>query len=138
MSAYVVSMETISVITDAILSYGIPYIGEHYEPPARFYISDINRDRKAIGQGLLRQNYASVNYRYGEDTPAPEFEYKDVDWDFGTLLGCIECYEYQACETPDYSDSAIHRALNEIKTTMLPKIIKEVLLQEVPWGYREQ
>ena len=137
MSAYIVNMETISVIADAFSKYGIAYKGEYYEPPACAWLIDIDDERRRIGQSLLCQNYASVNYRYSEDESAPDFEYKEVEWDFGTLLGCIQCYEYQACETPDYYESEIHKSLDEMKKDMLPRIIEGVLHQEIPWGYRD-
>ncbi len=86
---------------------------------------------------LLDQNYKSVNYRYSEDVQTPEYEYEDVpfeDFNEGVLCGCIDCFEYQACETDDYFTSAMHDSLQEVKNKMLERYIENAG-HEIPWGY---
>lgn len=133
MSAYVVNYETISVIVKGFVMYGVDYEVENYTKPIQIVI-DLNELRNTIGQSLLDQNYKSVNYRYHEDDPTPKFEYKDLNVNPGMIYGCIECYEYQACETEDYFNSAIHWSLVELKEAMLKHYIKNDGC-EIPWGY---
>jgi len=87
-SAYIVNDETISVIVKGFVEYDVDYTADDYRP-----------DRCSIGQSLLNQNYKSVNYRYNESTKPHSFQYTNININEGMLLGCIDCYEYQACET---------------------------------------
>lgn len=130
MSAYIVSDETISVIAKGLVEYGVECRGVHFDT---MQVILVNGRYKPIGQWLLDQNYKSVNFRYGEDTPTPEFEYKDVEADLGVLLGCIECYIYQACETADFTESEIYKSLMQLKDRMLKRLIKEKGY-EIGWG----
>jgi hypothetical protein len=69
-----------------------------------------------LGQTLWTENYASVNYRYAEDTPVPEYIWESVpevaegqELHVGHLLQILKAanvYEYQSMEHPGWSDSA--------------------------------
>lgn len=128
MSAYVVKDETISVIVKALEFYEVEYEADGYKNPIQI-IYNLAELRQKIGQSLLEQNYKSVNYRYNENTQAHEFQFKDVNLtenrkiNTGLILGCIRCYEYQASEPNDYSNSKIHMTLNYLKEKMLAKYI---------------
>lgn len=130
MSAYVVSHETISVLVKAFEIYGVDYKAENIN-------NDLNK-KKRIGQSLLDQNYASTNIGYSEKELnsfiTPEFIYKDLDVDAGTIYGCIQCYEYQACETDDYFESKLHFSLMRLKDAMLKRYIRNENLK-IPYGY---
>ena len=63
-----------------------------------------------------------------------KFEYKNIEVNQGMILGCIECYEYQACETDGYFNSAIHWSLVNLKEAMLKRYIKNDGY-EIPYGY---
>lgn len=127
MSAYVVSHETISVLVKGFEIYGVDYKAENIN-------NDLNK-KKRIGQSLLDQNYASANQLYSEnELVTPEFIYKDLDVDAGTIYGCIQCYEYQACETDDYFESKLHFSLMRLKDAMLKRYIRNENL-EIPYGY---
>jgi hypothetical protein len=52
----------------------------------------------------------------------------------GIILGCIECYNYQACETEDYFTSDLYYSLQELKTAMLERYITNEGF-DIPWGY---
>ena len=133
MSVYVVDHRTISVIVKGFEIYNVDYEAENYTKPIQIVIK-LKELRDAIGQSLLDQNYKSVNYRYHEDDPTPKFEYKDLNVNPGMIYGCIECYEYQACETEDYFNSVIHWSLVELKEAMLKRYIKNDGYK-IPWGY---
>lgn len=130
MSAHVVSHETISVLVKGFEIYGVDYKAENIN-------NDLNK-KKRIGQSLLDQNYASANQRYSENELnsfiTPEFIYKDLDVDAGMIYGCIQCYEYQACETDDYFESKLHYSLMKLKDAMLKRYIRNENL-EIPYGY---
>ena len=135
MSAYIVSNKTISLIARAFCEYGVNYNADNYEPSTMGTIL-LNVRQEEIGQSLLDQNYKSVNYRYGEDEETPKFEYEDVDdyiRDLGAIIGCINCYNYQACETPYYDSSYIHDSLNDLKEEVYERAIKQLGYEE-PWG----
>lgn len=127
MSAYVVSHETISVLVKGFEIYGVDYKAENIN-------NDLNK-KKRIGQSLLDQNYASANQLYSEnELVTPEFIYKDLDVDAGIIYGCIQCYEYQACETYDYFESKLHFSLMRLKDAMLKRYIRNENLK-IPYGY---
>lgn len=126
MSAYIVNDKTISVIAKGFVEYGVGYTTEDYRPERKDKFHN-------IGQSLLNQNYKSVNYRYKESTKPHSFQYTNIDINEGMLLGCINCYEYQACETPDFFNSPIHTCLLRLKQAILEKLIKQKG-QEIPWG----
>lgn len=67
----------------------------------------------------------------------PKFELAEVEYNEGVLLGCIDCYIYQACETDGFFDSALYGSLQRLKNAMLKKMI-QAKGQEIPWGYPEE
>lgn len=135
MSAYIVSDKTIHAIVKGFEIYGVEYAAENYEKPIQVIIN-MNEVRNGIGQSLLDQNYKSVNHRYRENTETPEYRFEDVEINAGVLLGCIECYNYQACETPDYFQSDLFYSLERLKKAMLKRFIHEKGY-DIPWGYEE-
>lgn len=132
MSAYIVNNKTISAIAKAFVMYGATYSAENYNPNPT-WIKSLHTTAAEIGQSLLEQNYASVNFRYREETPAPPFEYADVDINEGIVTGCIDCYIYQACETNDFETSELYYSLIRLKDRVLERLIKRAG-QEMPWG----
>lgn len=133
MSAYVVDNKTICALVKGFEYYGGGYKAENYQAP-KGWIIDIEDERSAVGQSLLDQNYKSVNCRYGEDTPTPKFKYEDVKVDAGIIYGCIQCYEYQACETPDYWESELHYSLVRLQTRLLEHLLRKSNMK-APYGY---
>ena len=139
MSAYIVSDETVSVIVKAFEVYKVNYIGEGYN---EFKIDNLDKKRQAIGQSLLNQNYKSVNYRYREYDEPHKFRFTDINLmvngklDKGLIVGCIDCYNYQACETEDYWQSHIYHSLRWLKDKILDQYIKQDGFEK-SWGYRK-
>ena len=136
MSAFIVNKQTIDVIVKGFEVYNVRYDAENYKPLAGFII-DAQEMRNRIGQSLLDQNYESVNYRYRENVRPPKYEYEDLpfrEFNEGLLCGCIDCFEYQACETENYFTSQMHFSLQEVKNKMLERYIENAG-QDIPWGY---
>ena len=118
MSAYVVDNETIHALVKGALEYG--YEGE--------------KSADELGQWLLEQNYASVNYRYNEHEQARKYVYEDVEIDEGIVYGCIENYEYQTCELPDYDTSEVWWFLYGLRKALLKRLVHATGLKAY-WGY---
>lgn len=133
MSAYIVNNNTIHAIVKGFRIYNATFAADDYKN-AVSVITSVKAMSNAIGQSLLNQNYKSVNYRYRENTSTPIYRYEDVKINEGILIGCIDCYEYQACETDDYFNSDIHYSLLRLKDKIIERMIKEKG-QEIPWGY---
>ena len=135
MSAYIISDETVSVIVKAFEIYNIT----HYSSDCNEFIE---KKRQTIGQRLVNQNYRSVNYRYIDQMTPHKFEFTDVNLmvngklDTGLIVGCIDCYNYQACETDDYWQSHIYHSLRWLKDTILNQYIKQDGFEK-SWGYRK-
>lgn len=142
MSAYIVSNKTISLIAKAFNDYNVTFKAEDYDPCASFIggcsaFIDSNKLTNAIGQSLLNQNYRSVNYRYDENEQPPKFKYEDVGdhiINLGDIIGCIDCYNYQACETPDYDESDIYKSLKNLKTAIYENAMRRLGYADYPWG----
>lgn len=135
MSAYIVDNETISALAKAFDVYEVSYKADNFVNTNNGIFVNVGRLRRDIGQSLLDQNYKSVNYRYNEDTPTPKFEYEDVEIDEGIVNGCIDCYNYQACETDDYFESDIYRSMLRLKNKMLERLIIRCGMDNDGWGY---
>lgn len=139
MSAYIVSDKTI----DAII-YGARVYAKNSPCFKRF---SPWADADVIGQALVNQNYASVNYRYEEKGEPHEYRFQDEDdwrvsailidksktYTLGEVYGAIRCYSYQACETPDWDKSGICRWLQSMESEIC-RIALERLGEDVPWG----
>lgn len=113
MSAYVVDRDTIRYLVSAAMSPRI--LGQSYHS-LRYQWGDHPFDLGCgdfeaaahIGQVLWNENQRSVNARYGDSDPAPEYG-QHVEW-FGTfdpvqVLKTISCLNYQSCETKDWENT---------------------------------
>lgn len=138
MSAYIVSDKTITAIVTAMqrkeFSTGLvnPKTMEEYNPRS---------NPQMVGQILLDQNYASINYRYDENKPSHRFTmdfktnergYRE-DFTLGEMYGSVRSYMYQACETPDWVGSDIYFAMCGLKDDLAEKMLDK-LGEEMTWG----
>lgn len=133
MSAYIVSDNTIHALVKAFEIYGVELKTDYKGIGGSGWIFDAQEQRNAVGQRLVDQNWASVNYRYGESNEPEPYEYNDIDVTEGDILGCIQCYNYQACETDDYYEGDIYNATVKLRNAMLERFIKNAG-QEICWG----
>lgn len=129
MSAFLVDPEHINVLVHAAtafrsgdtMSWCVPDDSEIY---GYRYVRADTESPDRIGQMLLDQNAASVNHRYDEDesyiyaysTP------KQRDWLPVDILGAISCYEYQACETPNWRDTEAHAFCEALRGRMIRRL----------------
>jgi hypothetical protein len=126
MSAYIVSNETINCIVHGMIDNRIIGILSAEE----------------IGQALLDQNYASVNYRYDEQTKPEKFRFERKGDMFGGILidvanaytdteiyGCIQCWQYQSCEDPNHRETEAWRRVERLEYALVEK-----KFPDYPWG----
>ena len=89
----------------------------------------------AAGDILACQNYRSVNYRYRESHPTPVYRFRfhslPPATELVTILKACACYDYQACETPDYERTEAARLVARIRNKAI-----ELLpgWGDAPWG----
>lgn len=133
MSAFVVSQSHL----DAIISNAGKFTNRISLPEG---ILELPNDADEIGQILLDENVRSVNYRYKENEPAPEYHWKPSTHNLGPveLLKVIGCLEYQSCECPDYPVTLAAVALAAIKAACISAIIKadtklKTAYSKAPW-----
>ena len=136
MSCYVCSDETISVIANAFAKYKVTYCEDFLNKPSIYTQCPNSIEVAKIGQSLLEQNYSSVNERYNENTPTPAFKLKKIkNVNEGMIIGCISNYMCQSCLTKDWMGSDIYMSLNNLKSAILERMIKDKG-QEIVWGIK--
>lgn len=95
MSAWIVSKKHIDVLISFAADHQITV--EHH---GWKYDVALNPDR--CGLELWAENHRSVNHRYQENTPCPEYHWTPDLRDEWVTLKTLNCYDYQACECDDY------------------------------------
>lgn len=109
MSAFVVSDTHLRVITNAWEKLDSQYL---YHNGKRHDLTP-----QAVGQILRVQNVKSVNYRYQERRRYGMFEHRPLrrHIDGIQLLKVLDCYEYQANETPNYERTLAAAIIQDIR-----------------------
>ena len=134
MSAFIVDPEHIHVLLWAASRPTSPYgpLVWYYDNPSREgRLTDDAID--TVGQMLVDENAASVNYRYNEDD-AYIYAYqrpRHTTWSGVELIKALHCYEYQSCEHPGWRTSQAHsfcRALEHRLIGELPGY------DDAPWA----
>lgn len=73
-----------------------------------------------IGEELIKENYASVNYRY-EDNADPEepFKFQRIgSIHKAQLLKAVRCYDYQSCEHPEWKSSEAYKLITHLEARL--------------------
>ena len=128
MSAYIVDNETINTIVNGFREGKIDLHNYKIAGDSQGCEHIAWNRSQMIGQALLDQNYASVNYRYDEDTTPGRFEFTKESGhvNLKELHEAIREYNYQACETPNYNQSGIKHALDRLNSWMTGRLLKMV------------
>lgn len=105
MSAWIVSKAHVDVIVHAL---GV----------REMFPEGMNPD--AVGAMVWQECHNSVNYRYSENTPRPDYGYAvpPVTWTPDQLLHHLECYDYQTCEHPTYEESQAYRLVTGLRDVL--------------------
>lgn len=122
MSCYVVNKETIDVLVYGIEKFQVE--GYLHCQSLKSIIISVESLRNEIGAILYKQNYDSVNNRYGEDNDPPYYEYEEpAEKTNADIYNAIGEFNYQACETDDYYHSDIYKCFKALKEKMLKRYI---------------
>lgn len=130
MSAYLVDYKTIQALVQfaARPEYGSP--ASYYWNGERFLITDESQ----IGQILWSENNRSVNYRYDEQKPNPNYKhthsYRLTPPPLHIIKLC-DCLDYQSCETPDWNTTEAHAVLQYIRERAIHELPG---YEDAPWG----
>ncbi len=142
MSAHIVHTTTI----DAIVSFAIQAGGSCPMPmsaAAEAWIAVRDADPNLLGQGLLDENYRSVNARYRRDDPVPVYVFRPtttgvVDHDGTTralepldIIKLCNCLEYQSCEHDGWDTSWAQAFLQSVVRAAVRRLPG---YDAAPWG----
>ena len=121
MSAYVVSEAHINALVTSWVDnrISVAIMG-------REFYSNSEKDMTEIGRVLLAANICSVLHRYPNDKPEmyadpSQYTFKRSRRPMTavqTIKAC-KCYEYQACETPEWFGSMAERIVDVIKDSVV-------------------
>lgn len=154
MSAFVVDRRHIDLIVSVIKE--LPADAEADESEVDLLRSSISRklsEREpeissrmgilgAVGEILIRQNVASVLYRYDNDeSMVPDYtrslyEYQPLPFrpTCAEVLKALDCYDYQACETPDWEQTTAHWITSTLRDYLI-KILPGY--DRAPWEWND-
>lgn len=81
-----------------------------------------------IGQMLVDENYRSVNHRYREQDEAYHYEFRMLSGkpDPKIVLQAIRCFQYQACECPDFEQTEAFAFTEMLKNHALSELLRDV------------
>jgi len=122
-SAFVVSKATIDVIVAAMVRLGL----------IEFDQAD------QTGQMLWNENYASVNYRYSDDSAAPPYVFPPMSIpkaheDPALVLKQVHCLNYQSCEHKEWESSRAKALLVELECSLARVLAQKLGYDKHPWG----
>ena len=124
MSVFIVSPEHINVLLDAALRYTDNIGMTVYTTDGQALTID-HTNRDAVGQTLLDTNAASAGARHQEHTELYIYSYATparFDWEAIDILKAISCYEYQACEAPDWDTSTAKAFCEALRRAVIPAL----------------
>lgn len=111
MSAFIVTDNTIN----ALLGFADAYTLQ------KFHVGSLNE----VGQILVDENYRSVNYRYKTDDKPHTYRYSRYTVKATDAAQHMDCYEYQACETPDWEITLAFRICAHLRRNICKRLVSE-------------
>ena len=119
MSAFMVDNDLIDLLVSAATPLGAERLGWYHGGVWHYGI-----DPTEVGQMMLAENRRSVDYLYDEREPIPDYAFRRVDGigeaiPWGQVALAIECFDYQACETPDWKESEAYAFCVALKDRLL-------------------
>ena len=128
MSAYIMNEDEINTIVSYFIDPNHATgegawlkIGDNYD-----YLNANNSAQ--VAKILMDENIRSVNSRYREETQSDyEFEYipSARKRPVGNIIGALECYEYQSCETDDWHESNAWEIVCGLRKALLKMIAEK-------------
>jgi hypothetical protein len=146
MSAWIVSHDHIDALLTAAKLWRM-----QDDLAFRFYEDGAPRftDWTVIGRKLLEENVRSVRYRYNDNGPEMDLPGKwgtVESYQFRTfepfihmqptklcvwVIKACDCYNYQACETPDYKTTVAYKIIDNIRDKAMCNLPH---YDAAPWG----
>jgi hypothetical protein len=103
--------------------------GEPWGPEAAKETNERRRELTAetahqVGAMLVAENQRSVNFRYDEEKMEDLYEYEPYRGKLTPVqvLKAIACFDYQACETPDWDESEAKAFCNALMHRMIVEL----------------
>lgn len=98
--------------------------GPEIDQIAQETMRQLTRDTAGtVGAMLLAQNRRSVDFRYDEtDIEEPYIHRPSSDRQPVAMLRAVSCYEYQACETPDWEDTEAARFCQALRAHLIRQL----------------
>lgn len=133
MSAFIVSPDHIDYLVQAAIAAGIGQPRIHWPADDPADRVPVTRDTAThIGRLLMAANVASVAYRYA-DIPRDELPgaapdaYTFTPYRVGMVtdaqaLKALDCFEYQACEHPEWQDSPAQRFCDILRGRIIRRL----------------
>jgi hypothetical protein len=145
MSAYIVSHATIDALVS--LAFDGPETDRPVSPDTVWVPSGYpGVDRDGVGAVLIAENVRSVRYRYpdsGDDLPGPLAHYWAEPYHYRHPvrrpspvegLALLDGYEYQACECPDWRDTAAAELVDRLRSALIATLPG---YDAAPWEWPE-
>lgn len=126
MSAYIMNDHEINTIVSYFIDPNNGRDGGawvHFGETSWDYLNKENAPK--VAAILKAENIRSVNAKYGDnENPAYVFEYDPTarKRPMGNIIGALDCYEYQACETDDWHTSMAHEIVQGLRKHLLKTI----------------
>lgn len=148
MSAYIVGNDMIDLIVSACL-----YKKGRDSDPFRVFTEDgwqawfdTQQDGDALAHLLREANWDSVNYRYQDsatpwDSETPFRKVHHIGGERGALIPwghvllALDCYEYQSCEHPGYSDSLACQVIDTVRRQVCKHVARGI---DAPWEWSRE
>lgn len=103
--------------------------GEPWGPAAIRLYNELRREltrstADSVGAMLMAENRRSVDFRYDESELEEFYTFHELPGspDPVMVLGAISCYEYQACEHPDWTTSEAHHFCEALRDLMIRRL----------------
>lgn len=91
-----------------------------------------------VGADLWRECHNSVNYRYDESEPTPEYTFNGAEapLDPFVVYKQVRCYEYQSCEHDAWPESKASDLMKRLAACLLTKlgIPADAVSSDERWG----
>jgi hypothetical protein len=133
MSAFICSFAHLT----ALASFAARCVDSYFHVPSGNRLECRRLTVEELGQMLLEENGKSVHYRYREETPTPPFKpCEKALWAVFTpveIIKAAHCYDYQACEHPEYGQSEAKALIQAIIDTAIYQLPG---YEAAPWGVR--
>lgn len=125
MSAWICSDKHINAMVTFAASHDV-YVYVKSEP---FYV---RRNCQMTAEILKAQNVRSVDYRYSEFNCLSPIRYTPTNgYTAVQIIKACHCYDYQACETPDYEETTAKRICDAIESAAINALPG---YDEAAWG----